>query len=304
MNEIVRVTGLSKKFNGKSALSGLSFVMRQGDIFGVIGPDGAGKTTLLRILGGIMEPDSGEVYVAGYRLPKESERVKEECGYMPQKFSLYQDLTVNENIRFFADIFGIDAKTLNERIPPLLKMTRLGPFSDRLAGDLSGGMKQKLALMCTLIHRPKILILDEPTTGVDPVSRRELWEMLQQIRSEGVSIIVSTPYMDEAEWCGYVALLYEGKVLKEGGPAELKRSCKILVFEADCSSAVINEASAGVSGVRDIRAFGKMQRISVSNEETAEEIKRRIGDCGFKRVSVTIEDVFMENLAGENGNIG
>ena len=177
---IIETKGLKKAFKEVKAVDGLDLEVRQGEIYGLIGPDGAGKTTTLRLLAGLMTPTAGSIKVLGFSLPKEAEALKENIGYMPQKFSLYTDLSVDENMKFFSDVFQIDRDTLNKRLDPLLKMTRLEPFRNRLAGDLSGGMKQKLSLMCTLIHRPKLLILDEPTTGVDPVSRREFWEILHR----------------------------------------------------------------------------------------------------------------------------
>ncbi|MBN1823468.1 MAG: ABC transporter ATP-binding protein [Endomicrobiales bacterium] len=223
MNKIVEVTDLKKHFGQTRAVDGVTFDVRSGEIFGIIGPDAAGKTTTLRILSGIMDQTSGRCSVLGNELPKKAEEVKKNIGYMSQKFNLYPDLTVEENIEFFSDIFLTDRKTLSKRIEPLLRMTRLSDFTKRLAGNLSGGMKQKLALICTLIHRPKLLILDEPTTGVDPVSRREFWEILHEILLEGVTVLICTPYMDEAEWCTRVALMHNGKVLAVDTPPGLKK---------------------------------------------------------------------------------
>jgi len=297
MGSIVSVKDLKKSFGSVEAVSGCSFEINSGEIFGLIGPDGAGKSTTLRMLAGIMHQDSGECTVLGYGLPKESEGAKEQMGYMPQKFSLYTDLTVQENMEFFADIFGIDRMTLAKRLEPLLKMTRLEPFKDRLAGNLSGGMKQKLALMCTLIHRPKLLILDEPTTGVDPVSRREFWEILQEIRTEGVTLIVSTPYMDEAEWCSRVGLMYAGKFLMSGSPAELKKSIKSSVYEVIGNSERIRESAKGLASLEDLRPLGAHYRIVISDESDMEIFRQRIGaDAQIRKAAVTIEDVFIEKI--------
>ncbi|PKL90915.1 MAG: ABC transporter ATP-binding protein [Candidatus Goldiibacteriota bacterium HGW-Goldbacteria-1] len=297
MGSIVSVNNLKKSFGKVEAVSGCSFEINSGEIFGLIGPDGAGKTTTLRMLAGIMHQDSGECTVLGYRLPKEAEGAKEHMGYMPQKFSLYTDLTVQENMEFFADIFSIDRMTLAKRLEPLLKMTRLEPFKDRLAGNLSGGMKQKLALMCTLIHRPKLLILDEPTTGVDPVSRREFWEILQEIRTEGVTLIVSTPYMDEAEWCSRVGLMYAGKFLMSGSPVELKKSIKSSVYEVTGNSEKIKESAKGLASLEDLRPLGAHYRIVISDESDMEIFRQRIGaDAQIRKAAVTIEDVFIEKI--------
>ncbi|MBN2754662.1 MAG: ABC transporter ATP-binding protein [Candidatus Goldbacteria bacterium] len=297
MGSIVSVNNLKKSFGKVEAVSGCSFEINSGEIFGLIGPDGAGKTTTLRMLAGIMHQDSGECTVLGYGLPKESEGAKEQMGYMPQKFSLYTDLTVQENMEFFADIFSIDRITLAKRLEPLLKMTRLEPFKDRLAGNLSGGMKQKLALMCTLIHRPKLLILDEPTTGVDPVSRREFWEILQEIRTEGVTLIVSTPYMDEAEWCSRVGLMYAGKFLMSGSPLELKKSLKSSVYEVTGNSEKIKESAKGLASLEDLRPLGAHYRIVISDENDMNVFRQRIGtDARIIKAAVTIEDVFIEKI--------
>ena len=297
MGSIVSVNNLKKSFGKVEAVSGCSFEINSGEIFGLIGPDGAGKTTTLRMLAGIMHQDSGECTVLGYRLPKEAEGAKEHMGYMPQKFSLYADLTVQENMEFFADIFSIDRMTLAKRLEPLLIMTRLEPFKDRLAGNLSGGMKQKLALMCTLIHRPKLLILDEPTTGVDPVSRREFWEILQEIRTEGVTLIVSTPYMDEAEWCSRVGLMYAGKFLMSGSPVELKKSIKSSVYEVTGNSEKIKESAKGLASLEDLRPLGAHYRIVISDESDMEIFRQRIGaDAQIRKAAVTIEDVFIEKI--------
>jgi ABC-2 type transport system ATP-binding protein len=198
---------------------------------------------------------------------------------------------------FFADILSIDRITLAKRLEPLLKMTRLEPFKDRLAGNLSGGMKQKLALMCTLIHRPKLLILDEPTTGVDPVSRREFWEILQEIRNEGVTLIVSTPYMDEAEWCSRVGLMYAGKFLMSGSPVELKKSIKSSVYEVTGNSEKIKESANGLASLEDLRPLGAHYRIVISDESDMEIFRNRIGtDAQIRKAAVTIEDVFIEKI--------
>jgi ABC-2 type transport system ATP-binding protein len=297
MDTIVSLKNLHKNFGDVKAVNSLSFEVEKGDIFGLIGPDGAGKTTTLRMIAGIMEPTSGSVSVMGFNLPNEAEAAKEHTGYMPQKFSLYTDLTVEENMRFFADIFGIEQAELDKRLEPLLKMTRLGPFKDRLAGNLSGGMKQKLALMCTLIHRPGLLILDEPTTGVDPVSRREFWEILQQIRNEGVTIIVSTPYMDEAEWCSCVGLIYNGKILLEGAPQRIKKNMRSRAYEITGEAEEIKKAARGLKSIRDLRPLGGHYRLVIEDETEMAEFRKRFGKNGdINTAGATIEDVFVENI--------
>ena len=213
---------LTKGFRGILAVDHLSFEVRSGEIFGLVGPDGAGKTTTLRMLAGILPPDEGTATVAGFDVVRDPESAKHDLSYMPQRFGLYEDLTVDENIRFYADLFGVRKAEREERSAQLLQAAGMREFRKRLAGKLSGGMKQKLGLVCALIHRPKVILLDEPTTGVDPVSRRDFWRILYELISEGVAILTSTAYLDEAERCHRVALLHQGKLLFCDTPANLK----------------------------------------------------------------------------------
>jgi ABC-2 type transport system ATP-binding protein len=214
--------GLTKSFPGVRAVDALSFEVSAGEIFGLVGPDGAGKTTALRILAGIMPPDAGNATVAGFDVVRDPEGAKHALSYMPQRFGLYEDLTVDENIRFYADLFGVRKAERETRSAQLLQAAGMSEFRKRLSGKLSGGMKQKLGLVCALIHRPKVILLDEPTTGVDPVSRRDFWRILYELSSEGVAILTSTAYLDEAERCHRVALLDRGKLLFCDEPANLK----------------------------------------------------------------------------------
>ena len=216
--EIIR---LEKRYQETCALASVSLEVQPFEMFGLIGPDGAGKTSLIRILTSLLDPDEGECRLMGISVQQEPEEVRKIIGYMPQRFSLYPDLTVGENLRFFADLFRVPKQERLKRTEALLHFSRLGPFVKRRAGQLSGGMKQKLALSCALIHTPKILILDEPTTGVDPVSRREFWDILKTLKSEGVSILVTTPYMDEAEKCDRIALIDKGRILAQGTSTEV-----------------------------------------------------------------------------------
>ncbi len=299
METIVKVKNLKKYFGNAKAVDGISFEVKKGEIFGLIGPDGAGKTTTLRILAGLLNINSGEVQVAGLFLPYDSERVKENIGYMPQKFSLYNDLTVKENISFFAEIFEIDKKILKERMEPLLKMTRLYPFTERLTGNLSGGMKQKLALMCTLIHRPKILILDEPTTGVDPVSRREFWEILQNIVAEGITVILSTPYMDEAEWCTHIGLIFKGEILQIDTPQNLKKQFSFNVFEIELKDKKekIIEKINNAKEIVDIKILGNKIRIISKNDEIVFNFKKDFNEeIEIEKVEPVIEDIFITKI--------
>jgi len=214
--------GLSKSFAAVRAVDHLSFDVRPGEIFGLVGPDGAGKTTTLRMLAGVMPPDEGTANVAGFDVVRNPEAAKHDLSYMPQRFGLYEDLTVDENIHFYADLFGVKKKERVPRSIQLLKAAGMSEFRTRLAGKLSGGMKQKLGLVCALVHHPKVILLDEPTTGVDPVSRRDFWRILYQLIAEGVAILTSTAYLDEAERCHRVALLNEGTLLFCDTPEALK----------------------------------------------------------------------------------
>jgi ABC-2 type transport system ATP-binding protein len=222
METIIEIRGLTKRFGTLTAVDRLELTVGKGEIFGLVGPDGAGKTTTLRMLCGLMDPTEGSALVAGHDVARESRAVKDQIGYMAQRFGLYQDLTVEENMIFYADLFDITGQTRADLTAQLLRMTRMEPFRTRPAGKLSGGMKQKLALMCTLLHRPQILFLDEPTNGVDPVSRRDFWAILYQLLKDGITIFMTTAYLDEAERCNRVGLLHKGKLIRCSTPAQMK----------------------------------------------------------------------------------
>ena len=222
METIIEARGLTKRFGELTAVDHLDLSVGKGEIFGLVGPDGAGKTTTLRMLCGLMDPSEGGASVAGHDVARESQAVKDQIGYMAQRFGLYQDLTVEENMIFYADLFDITGQTRADLTGQLLAMTRMEPFRGRPAGQLSGGMKQKLALMCTLLHRPQILFLDEPTNGVDPVSRRDFWAILYQLLKDGITIFMTTSYLDEAERCNRVGLMHKGKLIRCSTPAAMK----------------------------------------------------------------------------------
>ena len=226
MKAVIETRDLTRRFGNVTAVDGLTLDIAEGEIFGLVGPDGAGKTTTLRMLCGLMDPTSGSATVAGHDIVREAQAVKDAIGYMAQRFGLYADLTVNENMEFYADLFGINRRQRESMAPELLQMTRMAEFGDRQAGRLSGGMKQKLALMCTLLHRPRILFLDEPTNGVDPVSRRDFWAILYQLLKDGITIVMTTAYLDEAERCNRVGLLHRGKLIRCDAPDVLKRQEK------------------------------------------------------------------------------
>jgi ABC-2 type transport system ATP-binding protein len=220
---IIETRGLTRRFGALTAVDHLDLAVARGEIFGLVGPDGAGKTTTLRMLCGLMDPSEGSARVAGHDVASESQAVKDQIGYMAQRFGLYGDLTVEENMSFYADLFDITGADREELARRLLRMTRMEPFRGRQARQLSGGMKQKLALMCTLLHRPQILFLDEPTNGVDPVSRRDFWAILYELLKDGITIFMTTAYLDEAERANRVGLMHRGKLIRCAAPDELKR---------------------------------------------------------------------------------
>ncbi|SPE32523.1 ABC transporter related [Candidatus Sulfopaludibacter sp. SbA6] len=220
---IIEARGLTRRFGALTAVDHLDLTVSRGEIFGLVGPDGAGKTTTVRMLCGLMDPSEGSARVAGHDVARESRAVKDQIGYMAQRFGLYTDLTVEENMVFYADLFGIVGAERERLKAQLLRMTRMEPFRQRQAGRLSGGMKQKLALMCTLLHRPQILFLDEPTNGVDPVSRRDFWAILYQLLKDGITIFMTTAYLDEAERCNRVGLIHKGKLIRCSAPDVMKQ---------------------------------------------------------------------------------
>jgi ABC-2 type transport system ATP-binding protein len=272
-NQIIRAENLTRKFGDLVAVDGLNLDIKQGEIFGLVGPDGAGKTTTIRMLAAIMDPTQGQATVAGYDTVKQAEAIKNHIGYMAQQFNLYGDLSVQENLSFFADIFGVRGGERKERIAQLLRFARLTEFTSRRAAHLSGGMKKKLALACSLIHRPEILYLDEPTTGVDPVSRREFWNILSDLHIEGVTILVSTPYMDEAERCSRVGLMYQGQLIVCDTPKQLKELVEGQLIEMrpvaeERGVGLVRKAEAVIAslpGVLEVQSYGDLLHIFVDN---------------------------------------
>jgi len=303
MAAVVTTYALTKQFNGIAAVEDLSLEVRQGEMFGLVGPDGSGKTTVIRMLCGILAPSSGTATVLGADIVKEPDRVKKEIGYLSQRFSLYGDLSVDENIEFFAEINRVyDYRARREE---LLEFTRLTPFRDRLAEKLSGGMRQKLALACTLIHTPKIIFLDEPTTGVDPVSRRDFWKILQSLLSGGITIIMSTPYLDEAERCAHVALMNTGRIMTADTPANIKRLLPGDILEIVCDR--VREASALLKvrpDVSDVQAFG--DRLHVVLRSAARDrapLQAALDGAGIRVTQIrsvppSLENAFIHLLGG------
>src|SRR3989339_1376598 len=254
MQSVIKIENLHKSYDETNAVNGITLSVNKGEMFGLVGPDGAGKTTTIRIMCGLLNPDEGAVSLLGKNIVKEKKSIQKSIGYLSQKFSLYGDLTIDENIEFFADIHGV--KHFEKRRDELLEFTRLTPFRDRLADKLSGGMKQKLALACTLIHKPKIIFLDEPTTGVDPVSRRDFWKILSGLLKEGITIFMSTPYLDEAERCNRVAMMNNGKIIAMDSPHKIKESMTKVIVEIICSP--IREAYKIINDKTDfgVQMFG------------------------------------------------
>jgi len=306
----IRTEGLTRRFGNHIAVDSLNLSINEGEIFGLVGPDGAGKTTTMRLLTGILEPSEGDGWVAGHHVWREAEAVKENIAYMSQRFGLYPDLTVMENVDFYADIYGVPRKGRIERVEELLAFSNLTPFKMRHAGKLSGGMKQKLGLACALVHTPKVLFLDEPTNGVDPVSRRDFWRILYQLLREKVTIFVSTAYLDEAERCARVALLDKGRILGVGTPAEVKgmmRGALIEVVTEDARKAafVLRENVVAQS----IGLFGdRVHVVATDAERTIAEVEVALKHGGLETISLrtiepSLEDVFISVLA-ENGEHG
>jgi ABC-2 type transport system ATP-binding protein len=300
----IKAEGLTKSFPGVRAVDGLSFEVRAGEIFGLVGPDGAGKTTALRMLAGIMFPDAGNAIVAGCDIVRNPERAKHDLSYMPQRFGLYEDLTVDENIRFYADLFGVPKLERKDRSAQLLQAAGMAEFRTRLAGKLSGGMKQKLCLVCALIHRPKVILLDEPTTGVDPVSRRDFWRILYELIAEGVAILTSTAYLDEAERCHRVALMHQGKLLFCDTPTNLKsRMGKDVLAVSAAEPRTVRDALEHAEGITSLVLTGDGVHVVVDNAaRRIPEIESRLKNAGvhvdsIQRTAPTIEDLFIDAVS-------
>ena len=293
----ISIRGLRRAFGEVQAVAGIDLDVHPGEIYGLVGPDGAGKTTTIRILAGLLDPDAGDVTVLGHR--PDSPDVRESIGLMPQRYSLYGDLSVGENLDFFRQLFCLPKKAARERIDRLLHLTRLAPFVDRRADDLSGGMYKKLALACALLHEPRVLLLDEPTNGVDPVSRRELWTLLGEFVGSGMAVLVSTPYMDEAERCHRVGLLFEGRLLAEGAPARLVRDLDFPVFVVEGGErAVVQATLADAPEVKAASPAGARLRIVVA-PDGADSVKARLAPLGatLRPTRADFEDLFLARIA-------
>lgn len=295
----ISVKNISKKYKTVLALQNITFEVQEGELFGLIGPDGAGKTTLFRLLTTLLIPNEGSATVANYDIVKQVKEIRNSVGYMPGKFSLYQDLTIAENLAFFATIFGTTIEENYDLIEDIY--VQIEPFKNRRAGALSGGMKQKLALCCALIHKPKVLFLDEPTTGVDPVSRKEFWEMLKRLKQKGITILVSTPYMDEASLCDRIALIQKGKILKIDSPDAIVKAYEKTIYEV-----ATNQMHNLILDLKEfpsqfsVFAFGEfMHYIDKNDTFETETLRAYLHKKGHQNISIhkataTIEDVFMD----------
>ncbi len=295
----IQVQNISKSYNKIKAIDAISFEVKEGELFGLIGPDGAGKTTIFRILTTLLLANEGSATVAGYDVIKDYKAIRNSVGYMPGKFSLYQDLTVEENLDFFATIFGITIEENYDLIKDIY--VQIEPFKTRRAGALSGGMKQKLALCCALIHKPKVLFLDEPTTGVDPVSRKEFWIMLKRLQKKGITILVSTPYMDEASLCDRIALIQKGKILKIDSPENIINNYEKIIYDVQAKNThgLIHDLK-NYPNQYSVFAFGEFihyidKKADFNPNDLHDYLKNKNHtDIVIKPAIITIEDVFMD----------
>jgi ABC-2 type transport system ATP-binding protein len=302
MTFIIEVKNISKKYGDLKAVDNLSFAANKGEILAIMGPDGAGKTSAFRAVCSLITCDSGEIKIAGFDVATEFEKIKPHLGYMPQTFSLYPDLSVEENLNFYAGIFGLTKSQFDIKKKALYEFSGLGPFNKRRASALSGGMKQKLALSCALVHDPEILILDEPTTGVDPLSRRQFWDILKNLRSSGSTIVISTPYMDEVLLADRAIFIYQGKKLAEGTPAELSR-----MFKGNVYRVAINPTSERMLQLNQVeglasRRFGSTIHIYPPTDRSIESFLDELGRLRIKPEMITpiepsLEDTFIQFMS-------
>jgi len=305
----VDVAGLTRSFGDLTAVDALTFSVQAGELFGLVGPDGAGKTTTLRMLAGVLRPTSGDARVFGTSVATDPEGVKNDIAYMSQRFGLYTDLTVAENLRFYADLYEVPKGERATRLKRLYHFSGLEPFRDRLAGQLSGGMKQKLGLSCALIHQPRLLLLDEPTFGVDPISRRDLWLIVHEMVHEGVTVIVSTAYMDEAERFDRVALLHDGALLNLDSPSALRATLQGSLVAVHAAAAVrqLREVALRQPGVRHAEVFGDRLHVAVGDARADAPVlqaalrSRGFADATVAAIEPTMEDVFIDRIRTAEG---
>lgn len=307
---VIEARGLTRRFRRVVAVDHLDLTIYRGEIFGLLGPDSAGKTTTLRLLCGLMRPTEGSARVAGFDTVRQAEALKRQIGYMPQQFSLYGDLTVMENLLFFADIFDVREPERSQRIERLLRFAGLAEFTSRRAAYLSGGMKQKLALACALLHQPPILLLDEPTTGVDPVSRREFWQILTELHLAGVTLVITTPYMDEAERCTRVGLMYQGRLMVCDTPARIRQMIEGEVIELQVSAfrqarLLLQDAP----GILEIQTYGEVLHLIVDNAAARmPAVAARLEEAGIpvlsmRRTRARMEEAFISLIRRQNARL-
>jgi ABC-2 type transport system ATP-binding protein len=303
---IIEISNFHKKYHNFTAVSGINLQIEEGELFGLIGPDGAGKTTLMRSICTLIRPTEGNIKVCGYDTSNNALAIRRILGYMPQRFSLYQDLTVKQNLDFFADLFKVPQDRREERLEKLYHFSRLEPFTNRLAGVLSGGMKQKLALSCALIHTPKILVLDEPTYGIDPVSRQEFWEVLKSIQREGTTTFVSTAYMEESEICDRVALMHKGMLISRGKPQEIKDQYPYPLYRVEGENLYqLKQHFDNIAMIKHTQLFGNAIHISCKKTPTQTDWRNWQKETGknlhkWYPQSPSMEDIFMELVKGED----
>ncbi|MDE2271601.1 MAG: ABC transporter ATP-binding protein [Xanthomonadaceae bacterium] len=295
---LIHVAGLGKRFGAVAAVDALGFDVAAGEVFGLVGPDGAGKTTTLRMLAGVMDANAGEARIDGVDVMRDPEQAKLHSSYMPQRFGLYEDLTVDENIRFYADLFDVAPAARERDAARLLHASGMEGFRGRLAGQLSGGMKQKLGLCCALIHTPKVLLLDEPTTGVDPVSRREFWTILYDLRAQGVAIVISTAYLDEAERCDRLGLLHEGRMIVSDTPQALKARMPGTLLAITCGDArAAHTALAQAGGLASLLLVGDGVHAVVDDaQRRIPELRQRLVDAGIVEADLRVTPPSIEDL--------
>ncbi|MEZ4411054.1 MAG: ABC transporter ATP-binding protein [Polyangiales bacterium] len=300
---VVETEGLGRRFGSLVAVRDVSLSVRRGEIFGILGPNGAGKSTTIRMLCGLLTPTSGRGTVAGYDIAREPERVKTRIGYMTQRFSLYEDLTVKETLTFYAGIYGIGGRARRERVDEVLARNGLVARRDQLAGTLSGGWKQRVALSCAMLHSPPLVFLDEPTAGVDPVSRRAFWDEIHKLAAEGTTVIVTTHYMDEAERCHRVAFVFKGAILDAGSPAEILARRGLRVAEVECSDRAVFERLKQDPRVDDVAPFGARARVTTRDgADPTAVVREAMGDAGAAPVEVRadLEDAFVSMVRAES----
>lgn len=302
----VDVTHLTKKFGDFIAVNDISFEIPRGEIFGLLGPNGAGKTTTIRMLCGILTPTTGEARVMGFDVGKQAEQVKQRIGYMSQKFSLYNDLTVSENLNFYANLYGVPSKNVKTRLMELIEMGGLRGHEKQLVGSLSGAWRQRLALACAIVHNPPMLFLDEPTAGVDPVSRREFWEMIYTLAGQGVSVLATTHYMDEAEFCNMIGMMYRARLIALNDPDSLKNAMPGVLFEIDCQEPGRAEQVLGnLPFVQDAATHGVLLHVLLSDENEKAQMENALQANGIivdriECVLPSLEDVFISLIDQEN----